>query len=137
MVTDGERLVQHNESENIQFGTLTHQLYTSKDDAELTVCRDKYYIPSESNNATFDAFFRCEEEQTGICLQMTFQTRHSLAESGLSVSEERPSAAKESYFIPKGQKFECKLPSPKWRTAFTFFILVLDDGKYYWLPLDL
>jgi hypothetical protein len=66
---------------------------------------------------------------------MTIRTGHSLAESGLSVREERPSAAKESYFvivIPKGQKFECKLHSPKWRTAFTFFILVLDDGKYYW-----
>jgi hypothetical protein len=134
MVMDGEKLVPSNrEPEKILIGDLTYQLYTSKDAAELTADQMKYYIPSESNHATFDAFFRSEQEDKGICLQMTIQTGHSLAESGLQVLEERLSAANDRYFvfvIPKGQKFECEAPLPRWQSAFSFFILEL-DGKHY------
>jgi hypothetical protein len=39
------------------------------------------------------------------------------------------------FVIPKGQMFKCAAPTP--HSAFSFFILELDDGKYYWSPLDL
>jgi hypothetical protein len=140
MVMDGEKLVPSNkEPEKILIGDLAYQLYTSKDAAELTTDPMKYYIPSESNHATFDAFFRSEQEQKGICLQMTIQPGHSLAESGLQALEERLSAANDRYFvfvIPKGQKFECEAPLPRWQSVFSFFILEL-DSKYGWSPLDL
>jgi len=132
MVDDGKNLVLSNERpEKIQIGRLTHRLYTSKSTTEFTAVPGRYYIPSESNNATFDAFFRCEEEQKGICLQMTIRTEHSLAESGLKALEKRLEVAKERYFvfvIPKGQKFTCNVPTDKWRSVFKFFILELEDG---------
>jgi hypothetical protein len=140
MVMDGEKLVPSNKKpEKILIGDLAYHLYSSNDAGELTADPMKYYIPSESNHATFDAFFRSEQEQKGICLQMTIQTGHSLTESGFQVLEERLSASNDRYFvfvIPKGQKFECEAPLPRWQSAFSFFILEL-DGKHYWSPLDL
>jgi len=80
MVVNGENLVLSDEPpERIQMGRLAHRLYSSKNTLRFTADPGKYYIPSESNNATFDAFFRCEGEQKGICLQMTIRTGHSLA----------------------------------------------------------
>jgi len=141
MVVNGENLVLGDEPpERIQMGHLAHRLYSSKNTLRFTTDPGKYYIPSESNNATFDAFFRCEGEKKGICLQMTIRTGHSLAESGLEELTKRLGAAMKHYFvfvIPKGQRFTCTVPASKWRSAFKFFILALEDGEYYWSPLDL
>jgi len=98
----------------------------------------KYYVPNEKNNATFDAF--CRSKGKGIGLQMTLATTHSVAPSGLNLLKKRLSAnmkTNDCYFvfvIPKDQMFECVAPQSQ--SGFTFYILELDDGKYYWSPLD-
>ncbi len=140
MVADGKNLVLSEQpSKKIQIGDLTHQVYTLKDTLDSTANPGKYYIPNERNNATFDAFLRCDEEQTGIGLQMTIGTSHSLAATGLAALEQRLTA-KNRYFvfvIPKGQQFKCQTPASKWQSAFSFFILALEGGKYCWSPLYL
>ena len=141
MADDGKNLVLSNQQpEEIKMGGLTHQSYTRKDTVDCTSDAGKYYIPNEPNNATFDAFFRCEEEQTGIGLQMTIGTGHSLSDSGLRDLEKRLEKAKKRYFvfvIPKGQQFKLKQPARKWQSVFRFFTLALDNSKYCCSPLDL
>ena len=141
MVNDGNNLVLSNQQlEKIKMGRLTHQSYTRKDTMDCTSDTGKYYIPNERNNATFDAFFRCEEEQTGIGLQMTIGTGHSLSDSGLRDLEKRLEKAKKRHFvfvIPKGQQFKLKQPAPKWQSVFRFFTLALGNSEYCWSPLDL
>ena len=141
MVNVRKNLVLSNQQpERIEMGSLAHQVYTRKDTVDYTSDPGKYYIPNEPNNATFDAFFRCEEEQTGIALQMTIGTGHSLAESGLKDLENRLEKAKKCYFvfvIPKGQQFKLEQLAVKWQSLFRFFTLALDNSKYCWSPLDL
>ena len=140
MVSYGNNLVLSDQQPvKIKIGSLTHQSYTSKDTKDPTSDPGKYYIPNGPNNATFDAFFRCEDEQTGIGLQMTIRTGHSLADSGLKDLENRLEKAKERYFvfvIPKGQQFKVKRPASRWDSVFRFFVLALDSSKYCWSPLD-
>jgi hypothetical protein len=122
----------------ISIGPLIHQVYTSKDAINFTIDPTKYYIPSTSNNQTFDAF--CRSKKTGIGLHMTIGTVHSLGVPGLQDLNRRLSGVTRRYFvfvIPKGQKVECPAPPPEWQSKFTFFILELDDGKCYRSPLDL
>jgi hypothetical protein len=136
---DGENLIRGDKPpEKIRIGHLTHQVYTPKDDARHTADRGKYYIPSAPNNATFDAFFRCQAGKTGIGLQMTIRTEHSLSDSGLKALGEQLKTAKKRYFvfvIPKGQRFKFKRPSPQWESMFNFYTLELADSKYFWSPL--
>jgi hypothetical protein len=69
MVVNKEQLVKGKRRERISIDRLTHQIYTRHQDNEFTADPNKYYIPSSTNNAAFDAFCRCEGK--GIGLQMT------------------------------------------------------------------
>jgi len=140
MVCQKGKLVRSEDTRPISIGSLTHQIYTMKDTLKSTADPTKYDIPNEkNNNATFDAF--CRSKGKGIGLQMTLATTHSVASSGLNVLKKRLSANATTndyylvFVIPKGQMFECVAPQPQ--SVFTFYILELDDGKYYWSPLDL
>jgi len=139
MVVKEGKLVRSDHTERISIGSLTHQIYTSQDSRKSTVDPMKYYVPYEDKDASFDAF--CRSEGNGIGLQMTLATTHPVAPSGLGVLKKRLSAnanTSDYYFvfvIPKGQEFDCEAPERK--SAFTFCILELDDGKYSWSPLDL
>jgi hypothetical protein len=138
MVVDEEKLLKGTRTERISIGHLTHQLYTRNHENKFTADPKKYYIPSATNNATFDAFCRCEGK--GIGLQMTLAQTHSLAESGLRMLEDRLLDVKDRYFvfvIRKSQKFACKAPAPEWLSLFHFCTLELDDSKYGSPLLDL
>ena len=138
MVVKQRKLVRSEDTISISIGRLTQQIYTSKDTMECTTNPMKYYIPAEKNNPTFDAFCRSPEKRRkkGIGLQMTLATTHPVAPSGLARLQELLSAdkiTKDLYFvfvIPKGQRFECAAPERE--SVWTFCILELDDGKFYW-----
>ena len=115
------------------------EVHTKRATLKYTANPKCYWIPLSSNNATFDAFFRCGPK--GIGLQMTLGTHHSLIPSGLEELRDRlwATKAEDLYFvfvIPKGQVFSCPKPDDDWLSVFTFYILEMEFSKYCWFSLD-
>ena len=81
MTVEGTDLVScYTMSESIMISHLTLTKFMTKDPPTSTQENTKYYIPSASNNATFDAFLLSNSKQ--IALQTTVSSSRSLTSSG-------------------------------------------------------
>ena len=116
-------------------------------DQTSTTCGDEYFIPTNKNNATFDAFFHHQSDSIGqscgIGLQMTLSDTHSLNAKGLKALHDRLQArtcTRHMYVvvIRKGRGFKNFKPTPSssQHQQFRFFTMELDlpVGMYPFLP---
>jgi hypothetical protein len=105
--------------------------YDLQEQVSTTSAPDKYYIPSATNNPTFDSFF--VTGGVGVGLQMTLAATHSLKPMGLKDLKVRLGAVTTRRFvfvIPKNRTFTCTKPSSPELAHFEFFTLTmnLSDG---------
>jgi len=137
MAVRGTNLVPcHTMPKPITIGHLTRTKFGPGDPAASTQEDTKYYIPSASNNAIFNAFLFSKSKQ--IALQTTISSSHSLSPRALEGLDKRlPQGYKQcfTFVVPRStaQTFTCKLPTdPAW-PGVKFFLLLLDHGnsKYY------
>ena len=137
MAVRGTNLVPcHTMPRPITIGHLTRAKFIPGDPAASTQEDTKYYIPSASNHAIFNAFLLSESKQ--IALQTTISSSHSLSPRAFEGLDKRlPQGHKQcfTFVVPNStaQTFTCKLPTdPAW-SGVMFFLLLLDhdNGMYY------
>lgn len=138
MTVEGTDLVsRYSMSESIMIGHLTRTKFITKDPPTSTQEVTKYYIPSASNNATFDAFLLSNSKQ--IALQTTVSSSHSLTSSGFDELTKRLPPGYEQCFafvVPNSTAwtFKCKPPDGPVQQRFKFFLLLLDQDNSKYCP---
>ncbi|KIK69106.1 hypothetical protein GYMLUDRAFT_636243 [Collybiopsis luxurians FD-317 M1] len=113
--------------EELDLDPITIELFSNTSDANSTT-ENKFYIPLQGNNATYDAF--CYKDGFGIAMQHTISEEHPFSLKGLRDLNKRFKAAgvKTKWFIfviPKGTQFKYP-PLPARRAGWKYFILELD-----------
>jgi len=143
MVENGNYLVR-TENENsimkLTFARTTPTVFSSKSLNSTTLDPANYFIPSASNNPTFDSFFRLDEKGFGV--QLTIGKEHDLDKKGLRMLYSRLEDSKERYFvfvIPPGRQLRCEKPSTLYMGRFKYFVLELpiSDGEYIFISSHL
>ena len=119
---------------------MTPAVYSSKSLNSTTLDPANYFIPSASNNPTFDSF--CLLDEKGFGMQLTIGKEHGLDKKGLRMLYSRLEGSKERYFvfvIPPGQQLRCEKPSALYMRRFKYFVLELpmSDGEYIFISSHL
>lgn len=108
-------------------------LYPSSTLTTATRQAHTYFIPTEHDNPTFDAFAIFDDHGAGF--QMTVARTHGLNVKGLSLLNARlkhlPNPPHPFYFvIPQGSQFSVPAPSAHWMKMFTFHTLQIESKSY-------
>ncbi|KIK50393.1 hypothetical protein GYMLUDRAFT_987794 [Collybiopsis luxurians FD-317 M1] len=114
--------------EQLDLDYLTIQLFSNASDPNSTTEEDKFYIPVQGNNPTYDAF--CYKDGCGIAMQHTISKKHPHNLKGLRDLNKQFNTAgmKKKWFIfviPKGTQFKYP-PLPACRAGWKYFTLELD-----------
>jgi len=124
----------------LTFVQTTPTVFSSKSLNLTTLDPANYFIPSASNNPTFDSFFRLHKKGFGV--QLTIGKEHGLDKKGLHMLYSRLEDSKEWYFvfvIPPGHQLRCEKPSTLYVAQFKYFVLELpiSDGEYIFISSHL
>jgi hypothetical protein len=117
--------------EQLDLDYLTIELFSNTSDPNSTTEEDKFYIPVQGNNPTYDAF--CYKDGCGIAMQHTISKKHPHSLKGLQDLNKWFNAAgmKKKWFIfviPKGTQFTYP-PLPACRAGWEYFTLELDINQ--------
>ncbi|CAA7261979.1 unnamed protein product [Cyclocybe aegerita] len=129
MVKISSRLVRGQNTRQLPLGPKREfEIYPSSTKFANTKDGDKYYVPQEGNNPTFDSFIRVSH-QLGIGFQMTISPTHALKVKGLELLSKRIDTKERMFVfvIPTGHTFDCET-STRWMNKFKFYILEVDFG---------
>ncbi|KAK7036602.1 hypothetical protein VNI00_011535 [Paramarasmius palmivorus] len=114
---------------------LSPSLYSQHTRVAETRSPSCYYIPTESNNPTFDSFMVSHNNRC-IAFQMTVGRNHTLKEKGLNILMKRfgkvVGGGKHQFVfvVPQGSEFRFPpLPGGSWDQEFEFYILQLSVGN--------